>query len=61
LKAHSLNSSLGLESTIKHLETKYGDSLLRRNDHFREIEQTHTEAINAQQQKNIEGSTHQYI
>ena len=61
MKAHSLNSSLGLESAIKHLEGKYGDSLLRRNEQFKEIEQTHTEAVNAQQQKNIEGGAHQYI
>jgi hypothetical protein len=55
-----LNSSLGLDATIKHLEGKYGDSLLRRNDLFREIESTHAEAVQTQQQKQIEGG-HQYI
>jgi hypothetical protein len=48
LKAQALNSALGLETAIKHLENKYGDSLLRRNDQFKEIESTHVEAINAQ-------------
>lgn len=60
LRAQSLNSSLGLEPAIKHLEGKYGDSLLRRNDQFREIESTHAGAVQAQQQKQIEGG-HQYI
>ena len=60
LKAHSLKPSLGLEAAVKHLEAKYGDALLRRNDQFREIQSTHTEAVIAQQQKNIEGG-HQYI
>jgi len=47
LKAHSLNKELGLETAIKHLETKYPDAVLRKNDQFRDIEATHTEAVNA--------------
>lgn len=47
LKAHSLNKGLGLEPVIKHLEAKYGDTVLRKNDQFRDIEATHTEAVNA--------------
>jgi hypothetical protein len=57
LKANSLNKELGLDSAIKHLETKYGDILLRKNEQFREIEATHSEAVFAQQvqHKSIEG------
>ena len=37
LNAHTKNPRLGLDSAIKHLETKYVDHL-RRNDQYREIE-----------------------
>ena len=49
IKAQTINKELGLETAIKHLETKYGDVLLRRNDQFREIEATHNESVFAQQ------------
>lgn len=58
IKANSLNKELGLDSAIKHLETKYGDVLLRRNELYREIESTHSHSIMAiqqQQNKTIEG------
>ena len=43
LKAHSLNKSLGLDVAIKHLEQVYADSVLRKNDLFREIESTQSQ------------------
>ena len=44
VKAQSLNSSLGLTDAIRHLETKYSDSL-RRNEQYREIEGAIVEAL----------------
>lgn len=47
IKAQSLNKELGLETAIKHLESKYPDLVLRKNDQFRDIEATHAEAVSA--------------
>lgn len=44
-RAHGLNKELGLEEAIKHLETQYGDTILRKNNLFLEIEATHNDAV----------------
>lgn len=44
-RANNLNKKLGLDEAIKHLETRYGDKLIRKNNMYLEIEATHSEAF----------------
>jgi hypothetical protein len=44
IKAHSQNKELGLDETIKHLESKYGE-LLKNNSTFQEIERTSVDEL----------------
>ncbi len=53
LNAHSQNKSLGLDSAIKHLQSKY-ETILGRNDQFKEIEAAYN-LSSAAVKKQIEG------